>query len=173
MGDPMNGMASLLRPVSRSRVPMLIAIALQVVLAVWLAERAMSNHEKLLVFQVQSERLRRALVVKPAPKIGRAELEEQKHWASLKAERNFSWRPVFTALERAGNPNVELLEFRPDKRGHYLTLQGEAKDEESLTEFIESLSKQPALRRVHLTHWRIRHRDRLTTLSFEIKAAME
>ncbi|MFS2002647.1 PilN domain-containing protein [Duganella sp. CT11-25] len=169
----MSDLVRYLQPIWPSRVPFLIGSVLLVALAFWIAERAMSNHDELQALRMQSEQLRRALAVKPVPKIGRAEQEEQKRWSALKAERNFLWTPVFTALERAGNPSVELLEFRPDKRGHYLTLQGEAKDEASLMAFIESLSAQPILQHVHLTHRKIRHRDRLTTLAFEIKANMQ
>lgn len=169
----MTDLAHYLRPVSRSRVPMLAGTALLAAFAMWLGQDAMSQHQFLQVLEQQSEQLRRVQAIKPAPKASRAELDEQKQWAALEIERSFSWTPLFSALEATGNPNIELLQFQPDKRGQLVTLQGEAKDEASLVAFMEALSDQRALRHVHLRHRKVKHRDRLTTLAFEIRANIQ
>jgi hypothetical protein len=142
------------------------------VLAVYVAAMAVGQHTQAGAVALQAERLRAAQVVKPAPLPSKGEVEAQKRWAVFKAERDFSWAPLFNALQVAGNPNIELLEFQPDKAGSRIMLRGEAKDEEALISFMETLAGQPLFQNVHLSHRKTKRRDRLVTVAFEIKAAM-
>lgn len=107
---------------------------------------------------------------KPPPPPNKAETEQNKRWAALRTERAFAWAPLFNALESAGNPDIELLEFHPDKTSSTVLLRGEAKDEAALLDFIDRLSHSPAMRHVYLSHRKLRKRDRLVTLTFELKA---
>lgn len=107
-----------------------------------------------------------AVVPKPQP----AALEEQRRWAELKVERGFPWSVVFDAVEQADRPNIELLEFRPDKRNRRVILRGEALDHESLSAYLEALTAQPAFRQVHVLHLQSISHDKLATVGFEIKA---
>lgn len=58
---------------------------------------------------------------------------------------------MFAAVERAGNADIELLAFQPDKAGLRIILRGEGKDGLAVVEFIERLGAQKALKEVHLT----------------------
>ncbi len=168
----MTNMHNYLRPRPRF-VPLAIGGALALaVLAVYAATMAVGQHTQAEAVTQQAERLRAAQVVKPAPVASKSEVEEQKRWAVFKAERDFSWTPLFNALQVAGNPNIELLEFQPDKAGSRIMLRGEAKDEEALISFMETLAAQPLFQNVHLSHRKTKRRDRLVTVAFEIKAAM-
>ena len=80
---------------------------------------------------------------------------------------------MFAALEAVGNPDIELLEFQPDKSGQTVLLRGEAKDTNSLIAFVDELATQPAFMRVHLTHQKMKRRDRLVTVVFEVKAGIQ
>lgn len=115
---------------------------------------------------------RAATAVKPAPSLSKAEVEQAKRWSELQKERDFDWTRLFNALEMAGGPDIELLEFRPDKTGSTVVLRGEAKDEAALLDFMERLAGSKALKQVFLSHRKIRKRDRLVTLVFEIKASI-
>jgi len=168
----MSQFARYLRPLPRSRVALLAALLTILAPAGWLQQQTAAQDEQLMVLQHQGDQLRRAQAAKPAPKITRVEQEEQRRWAALAAERSFTWQPMFAALEAVGNADVELLEFRPDKAGRVVMLEGEARDEASLIAFLDALSAQPALRNVHLTHKKIKKRDRLMTVSFAIKASL-
>lgn len=165
-------MHNYLRPRPRF-VPLSIGGALALAaLAIYAAAMAVEQHAQLGAIEQQAERLRAAQVVRPAPLASKTEVEEQKRWAVFKAERDFTWTPLFNALQVAGNPNIELLEFQPDKAGGRIMLHGEAKDEEALLAFMETLAAQPLFQNVHLSHRKTKRRDRLVTVAFEIKATM-
>ncbi|MBJ7311489.1 PilN domain-containing protein [Rugamonas sp. CCM 8940] len=165
-------MHNYLKPRPRFVVLLVGAALVLGILAIYAAAMAVGRHTQADAIVQQAERLRVAQVVKPTPVPSRTELEEQKRWAVFKLERDFSWAPLFNALQVAGNPNIELLEFQPDKAGGRVMLRGEARDEEALIAFMETLAAQPLLRNVHLSHRKIKRRDRLVTVAFEIKAAM-
>lgn len=154
----------------RTWLPLLVS-ALLMALTVWLGWWAYREHEEARLNMLRIERMRAAHAL-PPPTLTSAEQEAQKRWLALTAERAFSWSPIFTAVERAASPEIELLEFRPAKEQRSISLQGEARSRESLTAFLDALSRQPILRNVHLIHQvKLRH-DRLETVQFEINAAI-
>jgi hypothetical protein len=106
------------------------------------------------------------------PTASRSEQEEQKRWAQLKIERDFPWSPVFQAVERASNPDIELLEFKPDKLNRRITLGGEARSRQALIVYLDALAAQAGLNNVYLTHQQTVERGTLETISFEIKAGL-
>lgn len=146
--------------------------ALLLALAVWFGVLAVQEHEQAVLTAQRVERARAARVMKPAPKLTTGEQEVLKRWAALNAERSFSWTPIFSAVERAASPDIELLEFQPEKEQRRISLLGEARNQHALTVFLEALARQAVLRNVHLTHQEKRTRDRLDTMQFEISAAI-
>lgn len=120
-----------------------------------------------------ADRLGAAQIRQPVPKKSRTAQEEQKRWAALKTEREFSWLSVFAAVEGAASENIELLELLPDKAAGRIVLRGEARDQVSLLTFIDALDEQDALDKVHLTHQIKKKREHLETISFEVKATMK
>jgi hypothetical protein len=135
----------------------------------WQAQRLYTEEASLSqgVAKIKSER-----AVVPLPPPSKSETEQRKRWSELQAERDFAWLPLFAALERAGNPDIELLEFHPDKSNGSVLLRGEAKDEAALLDFIEALALNPVFRNVYLSRQKIRKRDRLVTVAFELKAGL-
>lgn len=95
-----------------------------------------------------------------------------KRWKALQAERDFSWGDVFAAVEKAGNEDVELLSFEPDKANRSIQLRGEARDQKALLAFVEVLAQQPNLTKVHLIKQQRNKRDHVETLVFEVKAVI-
>lgn len=105
-------------------------------------------------------------------KLSSRDLEFQKKWLQLAAERDFPWKSLFQAIERSSGKEIELLEFVPDKNSRLIILRGEARHLNALTDFLEKLSRQRGLTGVHLSHQEAIQRERLETVSFEIKAKL-
>ena len=168
----METMTRYLRPRFR-RMPLLLACAAGVT-ALWvgLAVLAYQRHELRAAAERELGTLRAANVEKPLPAPSKVETETAKRWAVLLAEREFRWAPLWTALENAASPDIELLEFQPDKPNRRVLLRGEARDEAALQAFLASLSEQRILRQVHLTHEKVRRREQMSTIAFEIKAGI-
>jgi hypothetical protein len=98
---------------------------------------------------------------------------EQARWAKVDAERNFRWDDVFAAVERSDRENIELLGFEPEKVSRTIVLRGEALDREALSAYLSTLAEQPMLSQVHVVHMQQITRDRLETVSFDIKAVLQ
>ena len=141
-------------------------------LTVWLGFQAYQFHIQTAEIQTRVEKLRVRQAALEKSKPTQKELEEQKRWTALKQERDFPWERIFKAVERASSKDIELLEFEPDKRNRIIVLRGEARDLAALVSYLERLSLQAGLSDVHLVHQQNVTRDRLETVSFEMKATL-
>ncbi len=166
-------MSRFLRPRPRMVAPVLGAVTLMVCASIWLGTMVMQQRDARSVMESRIAVLRAAQVRPPVVVPTKAETEVQKQWATLKAERDFSWSPLFSAIEKASSADIELLEFQPDKANRRVMLRGEAKDQAAMVAFVDALAEQQVLKHVHLTHQKIRRRDRLQTIVFEIKAGVK
>lgn len=106
------------------------------------------------------------------PPPSKQQVDEQKQWAQLKLERDFPWNKVFRVIERSATPDIELLEFHPDKLNRMIVLRGEARNVDSLLMYLQSLGARSDWSEIHLTHQQTVQRDKLVTVSFEIKAKL-
>ncbi|WP_343731852.1 hypothetical protein [Duganella sp.] len=136
--------------------------------SVWVTTQAYMQYQQRMRINLRYEALLAAQVVLPPPKINPSELEDQKKWLALKAERDFAWSAIFSAIERASSKEIELLEFVPAKQEFTMSLRGEAHDTEALIDFLAALSRQPALQAVHLTRQKKKVRGALETIEFEL-----
>lgn len=114
-------------------------------------------------------RLRSLMNAPPPRPQSREEKERAKRWAGLQKERDFRWYPVFLALEKANNADIELLEFAPDKVSRTFVLRGEARDMPTLLAYVEQLAVQPAFANVYLAHQKSAMREQLATQIFEVR----
>ena len=168
----MADMSKYLRPQGRHGGLIAAAALVLFALAAWLGIRAYAAYERTEALQQRLDVLRAAAQRPAAPAPTRADLDTQKRWAALRAERAFSWAPLLAAVERAGDDNIELLGFQPDKTARQVILRGEGRDRLAVIDFLERLSAQPALSGVHLTHQKNTARGALVTVAFEIKATI-
>ena len=97
------------------------------------------------------------------------EREFQRHWTALRQERAFPWANVFRAVEHVADPDIELLEFRPDRRAGTLVLKGEGRSSESVMRYLERLQEDSTFSRVYLAHTAGMERGQLLTRSFELR----
>lgn len=166
----MKSLALYLQPRSRYLWRYVATIIVVVGCALYMALLAVERRGAAASMSQQIDHLRATKVAQAVAAPSKKDVELEKGWAALKAERDFEWSRLFNALERAGNAEIELLEFHPDRPSGSVLLRGEARDENALTDFVETLAHDPALRHVHLTHRKTRTRERLLTITFEIKA---
>lgn len=122
--------------------------------------------------KLKFENLSRTSSLPTKLKVSSKDLEYQKKWSQLVAERDFPWTRLFQALERSSNKDIELLELVPDKNSRLVIFRGEAKNLSALADFLEKLSVQEGLKSVHLSHQELIQRERLETISFEAKALL-
>lgn len=130
------------------------------------------REEEVISLKQKFERLARTSNLPTKIKISSKDIEFQKKWAQLFAERDFPWTRLFQAIERSGDKEIELLELVPDKSSRLIILRGEAKSLRALTDFLERLNNQDVLTGIHLSHQEIIQRERLQTISFEIKTKL-
>lgn len=128
--------------------------------------------DRLVELKARNDDLNAARLVKRAPKPRPADTEQQKRWAELRQERDFPWQKIFASVERADRSNIELLDFKPDKHNHRIVLRGEARDAGALTAYLEALASDADLDRVYLAHRQFATREKLQTVTFEIKASL-
>lgn len=97
------------------------------------------------------------------------DIELQRQWGVLKQERAFPWARVFRAVEHVADPDIELLEFHPDRRQGTVVLKGEGRNAESVMRYLERLQDDPTFSRVYLAHTATVERGRLMTRTFELR----
>lgn len=120
--------------------------------------------------ETKIEGLKKRVLNKPVTKPTKNQQEDQKQWKTLINDMQYPWGQLFQSLERAGNSEIELLQFQPDKTSKNVLLIGEAKNQKSLEAFLIKLERDQNLYDVHLSHQEYIKRDRLETVGFEIKA---
>ena len=149
-----------------------LAMLAVIAAAVGLGGLSFEYHRRASAAELAAEQLRKTRTVKPIPRKSRAVEEEQKRWADLQAERNFPWNQVLSVVEQGVNPDIELLEFVPDKATRQILLRGEARDRQALMKFMVALAAQPLMHNVHLASQERIKRERLETWHFEVKATV-
>jgi Tfp pilus assembly protein PilN len=164
--------AAMLRPRARLRhIGYLSALAILLGAAA-VGHMAYLAQQEALALAQDNEGLRRRLAAADAlPSPHDAEL--QRHWTVLKQERAFPWARVFRSIEHVTDPDIELLEFRPDRRQGTLVLKGEGRSAESVMRYLERLQDDPAFSRVYLAHTSTVERGRLLTREFELRLNLD
>lgn len=165
----MDALSRYLRPVPKSGGVWWLISLLLIAGSVWGGVLLYRQH--LMILQQKSElfRLQKQTRVAPVPKPSRAQLEDAEHWRSLRRELNYSWYPIFAALERTTNPDIALLEFLPDKGAATLTLHGNAHDVNALTTYLDALSAEATFNEVYLSHQKRVQQAGLNLIEFEIR----
>ncbi len=161
-----------LRPPTRTLGALLAGTVVAALLVGGLCYQALKMRAAADAAEQRAATLSALQAVKPVEKKSREGLEEQRRWASLMAEREFSWPEIFAAVERAGSADIDLLAFKPDKGKRIVQLSGEARDQQALMAFLDALAEQPTLKQVHLTRQQRKKRERIETVVFEVRATI-
>ena len=165
----MDALSRYLRPVPKSGGVWWLVSFLLIAGSVWGGVLLYRQH--LVILQQKSElfRLQQQARIAPVPKPSRAQQEADEHWRNLRKELNYSWYPIFAALERTTNPDMALLEFLPDKGAATLTLHGNARDVNALTAYLDGLSAESTFNEVYLSHQKRVQQAGLNLIEFEIR----
>jgi len=163
--------ASMLRPRARGRFQGYL-IALSIALAAAAVGRAAySAHRDAEAISVKNEQLRaQQAAMRREP--SREDQEFRRQWGLLQQDRAYPWEKVFRAVERASDPEIELLEFRPDRRQGTLVLKGEGRSGESVMRYLERLQEDATFTRAFLIHTASVERGRLVTRDFEVHLSL-
>lgn len=165
------GYRKILRPrPQRLWLAWLVAAAV-LTLTAWICTLAVHEAGEAQRWQVALETAQSHVAHRPVPPVPtRAAEDAKRRWDALAVERAFSWYPLFRALEQASSPDIELLEFLPDKAGRRLTLRGESRNLDALTAYLFALNAQSPLSEVYLAQQKTINRTGMSLLSFEVRA---
>ncbi|HEY8023548.1 MAG TPA: hypothetical protein VIF60_03210 [Burkholderiaceae bacterium] len=168
----MNPLQNIIRPKPRRTALLWLASLVLLALAAGAGTLAYMRHQSVEQFQALRTALaaQQAAQVVPAP--NQQEQMEQKKWAQLRLERDFPWNGVFKVVEKVATPDIELLEFRPDKLNRTIVLKGEARNLAALLAYLDALGNQSGWSKVFLAHQQTVQRGTLETISFEIKGTL-
>jgi Tfp pilus assembly protein PilN len=158
-----------LKPAPRRQGWSWVVLAALLCAAAWCAVVAYRQYQELVQQEHEVAQLRRARHVEPPPTPTRADVETQRQWDNLRRELDFSWYPIFAALEHASNPNIALLEFIPDKSEGRLVLRGSARNIDELSAYLDALSSEAAFREVYLAHQKKVQQGAVETIAFEVR----
>jgi hypothetical protein len=160
--------AALLRPRAPRRILGFLAAFVLALAAMVVGRIAYMAHQEVTRLAQSNEDLRtKRASARPEP--SQKELELLHQWTVLEQERAYPWAKVFRAVEHVADPEIELLEFRPDRRAGTLVLKGEGRTSESVMRYLERLQEDPTFSRVYLAHTASVDRGRLVTRSFELR----
>lgn len=159
---------AMLRPRAARHIFGFLAAFALALAAIGVARIAYLTHQEAIRFAQSNDDLRMKRASERAEP-SQKELELQHQWAVLDKERAYPWAKVFRAVEHVSDPEIELLEFRPDRRAGTLVLKGEGRSSESVMRYLERLQEDTTFSRVYLAHTASIDRGRLVTRSFELR----
>lgn len=163
--------AAMLRPRAKLRpVANLTALACAIGASVVAYGAFMTQREAELLARSNDQLRTRQAASRQEP--SKQELDLQHQWEVLLRERAYPWANVFRAVEHVSDPEIELLEFRPDRRAGTVVLKGEGRSAESVMRYLELLQANPTFSRVYLAHTANVERGRLSTRAFEMRLTL-
>lgn len=80
------------------------------------------------------------------------------------------WGELFASAESAGTPDVALLSIESDTDRRRLKISGEAKNLESILEYLRYLESKPALTNVYLQSHELQKQDAQQPVQFVLSA---
>lgn len=149
------------------------ALAMAVVLALWLSERHSRSQQALETLQARNDELQQRLrppreARAPAPSADAAKRIQQ---ANAVIQRlTLPWEELFRAVEAADSRGLALLSLEPNGRDMTLRVAGEVRSVGELLSYVERLSRQPGLGQVHLVGYETVQRDGAEIISFTLAA---
>jgi len=159
-----------LAPKSRHALAIGLLILVLALAAAWLALLGAEQFNRSKRLDAQLTQLQGAQAARAVPTASRQQVDEAKQWAQVRQEKDFPWDMVFRSIERTSSPEVELLEFHPDKLNHIIVLRGEARSVDGLLAYLQALTVRTGWVDVHLTHQEKVQHGALETIAFEVKA---
>ncbi|MBU1690504.1 MAG: PilN domain-containing protein [Gammaproteobacteria bacterium] len=95
---------------------------------------------------------------------------EIKHANDIIHQLNLPWDKLFMALESTANNQVALLSIQPDARKQLIHISGEAKNLDTILDYIAQLRSQETLAQITLTSHEIKQQDPDKPVRFSLSA---
>jgi Tfp pilus assembly protein PilN len=97
--------------------------------------------------------------------------QETKRASEVAFALKVPWNDLFASVEAASTPNVALLSIESDTGKRQVKLSGEAKDIESVLDYLRVLGTQPKLANVYLQSHQLQQQDPQHPVRFVLGAA--
>jgi hypothetical protein len=101
---------------------------------------------------------RQPTAIRPSGDVEKVALE-MKRASDVAFALKLPWNDLFASVEAANTPNVALLAIESDTGKRQVKISGEAKDLESLLDYLRFLGAQPKLANVYLQSHQLQQQD--------------
>jgi hypothetical protein len=112
---------------------------------------------------------RQTAAIRPAGDLQKVALE-MKRAGEVAFALRLPWNDLFASVEAASTPNVALLSIESDTGKRQVKISAEAKDPESMLEYLRFLGAQPKLANVYLQSHQVQQQDPQRPVRFVLGA---
>lgn len=113
---------------------------------------------------------RQTAAIRPSGDLQKVALE-MKRASDVAFALKVPWNDLFASVEAANTPNVALLSIESDTGKRQVKISGEAKDIESVLDYLRFLGAQPRLANVYLQSHQLQQQDPQHPVRFVLGAA--
>ena len=113
---------------------------------------------------------RQTAAIRPSGDLQKVALE-MKRASDVAFALKVPWNDLFASVEAANRPNVALLGIESDTGKRQVKISGEAKDIESVLDYLRFLGAQPKLANVYLQSHQLQQQDPQHPVRFVLGAA--
>jgi Tfp pilus assembly protein PilN len=141
-----------------------------------LADRTLSLNRQIAVWDARIAQAER--VLQPRQSASRALSEQEMRARMLEIKQanqvlhqlSQPWNALFSAVEGSGGKGIALLSMEPDLQKGTVNIGGEAKDLDTLLQYVRQLSSSAVFASVQLQHHQVRQEDPEKPLRFSLVA---
>lgn len=112
---------------------------------------------------------RQTAAIRPSGDLEKVALE-MKRASEVAYALKLPWNNLFASVEAANTPNVALLSIESDTGKRQVKISGEAKDLESVLDYLRFLGSQPGLANVYLQSHQLQQQDPQHPIRFALGA---
>ena len=113
---------------------------------------------------------RQTAAIRPSGDLQKVALE-MKRASEVAFQLKVPWNDLFASVEAANTPTVALLSIESDTGKRQVKISGEAKDIESVLDYLRFLGAQPRLANVYLQSHQVQQQDPQHPVRFVLGAA--
>jgi Tfp pilus assembly protein PilN len=113
---------------------------------------------------------RQTTAIRPSGDLQKVALE-MKRASEVAFQLKVPWNDLFASVEAANTPTVALLSIESDTGKRQVKISGEAKDIESVLDYLRFLGAQPRLANVYLQSHQLQQQDPQHPVRFVLGAA--
>lgn len=104
----------------------------------------------------------------PVARITQETQQELKQANEILRLINLPWEALFDSLEYAVSKEVALLSVQPNVANQTLRVNGEAKNLEALTNFVEAIEREEVFENAHLLNYKVKQENPYRPIAFSL-----